>query len=204
MRIIFATENEHKMHEIREILADLGAEILSLRDLGIKAEAEENGTTFAQNAEIKAREIFTRLIENQSGGEPAMVMADDSGLCIDALDGAPGVHSARFMGHGTSYRIKNEALLEQLKDVPDAQRGAQFVCDICAILPDGRALHAEGVMEGQIAHEIAGANGFGYDPIFYLPSYGKTSAELSEAEKNSISHRGKALGKMRALLEAEG
>lgn len=202
MKIIVATENEHKMHEIREILAGSGADLFSLHDLGIKAEAEETGRIFAENAEIKAREIYKKILKKT--GEPALVLADDSGLCIDALNGAPGVYSARFMGHDTPYTEKNTALLEQLKDVPDEKRGAQFVCDICAILPNGTALHAVGVMPGQIAHEIAGVNGFGYDPIFYLPEYGKTSAELSEEEKNRISHRGNALRTMRELLESAG
>lgn len=200
MRIVFATGNAGKLREIREILEGLSAEVCSLAELGLTAEAEENGKTFAENAAIKAREIHEKL---KASGKVAdsIVMADDSGLCIDALGGAPGVLSARFMGHDTPYDLKNAALLEQLKDVPEGARGARFVCSICAILPDGSELKTEGEMRGRVAREIAGANGFGYDPIFYLPEYGKTAAELTDAEKNAISHRGKALRLMREALQ---
>lgn len=203
MRIVFATGNAHKLREIREILEGLSAEVCSMEELGLTAEAEETGSTFAENAAIKAKEIYGKL-KAAGKTEDVIVMADDSGLCIDALDGAPGVLSARFMGHDTPYELKNRALLEKLKDVPEGARGARFVCSICAVLPDGSALKAEGEMRGRVAREIAGANGFGYDPIFFLPEYGKTAAELTEAEKNAISHRGKALRLMRETLRSYG
>ncbi|MDO4266264.1 MAG: RdgB/HAM1 family non-canonical purine NTP pyrophosphatase [Eubacteriales bacterium] len=207
MRLIFATGNEGKMREIRAIMADVCPQILSLKEAGLKAEAEENGASFAENAQIKAMEIHDKLkAEAQKAGRPldALVLADDSGLCIDALEGAPGILSARWMGHDASYEEKNRVLIEKLADVPEAQRGAQFVCSICAVLPGGQVLHTEGVMPGKIAHAPAGAGGFGYDPIFYLPEYGMTSAELSAEEKNRISHRGLALSRMKERLISEG
>ena len=199
MKIVFATGNAHKLREIKEILSGIDADILAMSDLGLSAEAEETGETFAENAAIKAREIQNKLV--RLGKETdAIVMADDSGLCIDALGGEPGVHSARFMGHETPYELKNAALLDKLKDVPEKERGARFVCSICAVLPDGSELHAEGELRGRIARQSAGRGGFGYDPIFYLPAYDKTAAELSEAQKNEISHRGKALRLMKTML----
>ncbi len=193
-RIVFATGNEGKMREIRMILKDMGMRVVSMREAGIEAEIEENGTTFEENAVIKARAVMERCGE--------IVMADDSGLEIDYLDGAPGVYSARFMGEDTSYDIKNSALLEKLRSVPEEQRSARFVCAVACALPDGRVLTSRGVMEGIIGWEIRGENGFGYDPIFYLPEYGKTSAEISPELKNELSHRGKALREMKRQLSA--
>ena len=192
MKIIFATSNAHKMDEIRMILGDLDAEILSMREAGIETEIEENGTTFAENAVIKAQALrpFT----------DAIVMADDSGLVIDALNGEPGVYSARYMD-GAPYEVRNRNLIARLEGKQGKERSARFVCVIAASYPDGRVITAEGTMEGQIAEEPAGENGFGYDPILFLPEYGKTSAELSPEEKNAISHRGKALRAMRKKLE---
>lgn len=184
-KIIFATGNQGKMKEIREILADLDAEVLSLKDVGIKADIVEDGKTFEENAQIKAKAIC------EMTGE--IVLADDSGLEIDYLNKEPGVYSARYMGEDTSYRIKNANLIERLKGVPDEQRTARFVCAIAAAFPDGRMKTVRAAMEGRIGYEEKGENGFGYDPIFYLPEYGCTSAELSMEEKNKISHRGKAL-----------
>lgn len=184
-KIIFATGNQGKMKEIREILADLDAEVLSLKDAGIKADIVEDGKTFEENAQIKAKAIC------EMTGE--IVLADDSGLEIDYLNKEPGVYSARYMGEDTSYRIKNANLIERLKGVPDEQRTARFVCAIAAAFPDGRMKTVRAAMEGRIGYEEKGENGFGYDPIFYLPEYGCTSAELSMEEKNKISHRGKAL-----------
>lgn len=192
-RIIFATGNQGKMREIRMIMEDLGIPVVSMKDAGIKAEIEENGASFAENAAIKARAIM------EMTGE--IVMADDSGLVIDYLDGAPGIYSARFMGEDTSYDIKNSALLEKLKGVPEEKRTARFVCSIACALPDGRLLESEGTMEGIIGYEIKGENGFGYDPIFYLPECGCTSAEISPARKNELSHRGKALRSMKEKLK---
>lgn len=191
--IVFATGNEGKMREIRMILADLGMEIRSMKEAGADPEIIENGTTFGENAEIKAKAVWER-----TGG---IVLADDSGLVIDCLNGEPGIYSARYMGEDTSYEIKNRNLIERLKDARGEERAARFVCNIAAVLPDGSVLHTERTMEGLIAQEPAGEGGFGYDPILYLPQYGKTSAELTLEEKNEISHRGKALEAMKEQLK---
>lgn len=189
-RIIFATGNEGKMREIREILKDLDVEVLSMKEAGIQADIVEDGTTFEENAVIKATAVC------RASGEIAL--ADDSGLVIDYLGGEPGVYSARYMGEDTSYHIKNANLIQRLAGVPDEQRTARFACAIAAAFPDGEVKTVYGTMEGRIGYEEAGENGFGYDPIFYLPEYGCTSAQLSMEEKNKISHRGKAL---RAIKE---
>ncbi len=199
-KIIFATGNEHKMTEIRMILADLGAEILSQREAGIKADVVEDGTTFEENAVIKAAEI-AKAAKKIPGYEDAVVLADDSGLEIDYLNKEPGIYSARYMGEDTSYDIKNQALLDRLDGVEDERRTARFVCAIAAVFPDGRSEVVRGTMEGIIGHEIIGENGFGYDPIFYLPEYGCTSAQLSPEKKNELSHRGEGLRKMKTILE---
>lgn len=193
MRIIFATGNEEKMREIRMILADCGLEILSMKEAGVFAEIEENGTTFEENALIKAKGIAAHCND--------IVLADDSGLEIDALNKEPGVYSARYMGEHTSYHLKNANLIERLNGVPDEKRTARFVCAIAAVLPDGRILESKGIVEGRIGYEERGEHGFGYDPIFVLPEYGKTTAELSAEEKNGLSHRGKALRLMREKLK---
>ena len=193
-KMIFATGNEGKMREVRMILGDLGAEILSLKEAGIQAEAEENGTTFEENAVIKAKEIMEKT--------GALVLADDSGLEVDALNGEPGIYSARYMGHETSYHIKNKNLIERLEGKTGEERSARFVCAIAACFPDGRVQTTRGTMEGQIGYEEKGENGFGYDPIFYLPEYQCYSGELPLEEKNKLSHRGKALRLMKEQLEA--
>ena len=193
-KMIFATGNEGKMREVRMILGDLGAEILSLKEAGIQAEAEENGTTFEENAVIKAKEIMEKT--------GALVLADDSGLEVDALNGEPGIYSASYMGHETSYHIKNKNLIERLEGKTGEERSARFVCAIAACFPDGRVLTTRGTMEGQIGYEEKGENGFGYDPIFYLPEYQCYSGELPLEEKNKLSHRGKALRLMKEQLEA--
>jgi XTP/dITP diphosphohydrolase len=192
-RMIFATGNQGKMKEIQLILGDLEIPVVSMKEAGISAEIDENGKSFEENAVIKARTIM------ELTGE--MVLADDSGLEIDFLDGAPGIHSARYMGEDTSYEIKNQAILELMKDVPDEKRTARFVCVIACAMPDGTILTSRGTMEGMIGHEARGENGFGYDPIFYLPECLCTSAELSPDHKNELSHRGKALRLMRELLK---
>lgn len=189
-RIIFATGNEGKMKEIRMILADLGVPMLSMKEAGVSADIVEDGKTFEENAAIKAE-----TIRDLTG---AIVLADDSGLEIDYLGGEPGIYSARYMGEDTSYDIKNQNLLDRLEGVPDEKRTARFVCAICAALPDGRKLTTRGTIEGIIGHGISGENGFGYDPIFWLPEYGCSTAELSPEKKNELSHRGKAL---RAIKE---
>ena len=193
-QIIFATSNEHKMQEIRMILADLPVEILSMKEAGIALDIEENGTSFAENASIKANAIRSYT--------DAVVLADDSGLVIDALNGEPGIYSARYRP-GEPYEVKNRILISRLDGLEGEARSARFVCAIAASMPDGRTLFAVGTMEGIIAKEPTGENGFGYDPILYLPEFGKTSAEISPEEKNAISHRGKALRAMRELLEKE-
>ena len=191
-KIIFATGNEHKMIEIRAILSDLGAEILSQKEAGIKADVVEDGATFEENAMIKATEI-AKIANQMPEYKNAVVLADDSGLEIDYLNKEPGIYSARYMGEDTSYHIKNAKLIERLEGVPDEKRTARFVCAIAAAFPDGTMKTVRAAMEGRIGYKESGENGFGYDPIFYLPEYGCTSAELSMEEKNKISHRGKAL-----------
>lgn len=199
-KIIFATGNENKMVEIRQILSDLGMEILSQKEAGIQADPEENGTTFEENALIKARAVRS-IAAGMEENKDAVILADDSGLEIDHLNKEPGIYSARYMGTDTSYDIKNNALLERLEGVPDEERTARFVCAIAAAFPDGTEEVVRGTMEGHIGHEIAGENGFGYDPIFFLPEYGCTSAQLSPEKKNSLSHRGEGLRKMRRIME---
>ncbi|MBR1524354.1 MAG: RdgB/HAM1 family non-canonical purine NTP pyrophosphatase [Lachnospiraceae bacterium] len=197
MKIIFATGNKNKLLEIQSIMDGMGYDIITAHDAGIDTDPEENGESFEENALIKARAVY------ELSDRSAIVMSDDSGLCIDALGGEQGllgIHSARFMGHDTSYDIKNKEILKRLVGVQDKDRAARFVCAVAAILPSGREIVVREAMEGFISHETAGANGFGYDPVFYLPEFGKTSAEISPEAKNLISHRGKALRHMRAVL----
>ncbi len=191
-KIIFATGNEGKMKEIRAIMADCGYQIVSLKEEGLSPDIVEDGSSFEENAVIKARKVM------ELTGEIAM--ADDSGLEVDYLDKAPGIYSARFLGEDTPYDIKNQYILDQLEGVPDASRTARFVCAIACAFPDGRILTTRGTIEGQIGYTIAGENGFGYDPIFYLPEYGMTTAQLTPEQKNRISHRGRALEAMKKLL----
>lgn len=192
-RIIFATGNKDKMKEIRMILGDLEMPVISMKEAGISADIIENGKTFAENAMIKAQAVH-RLTGD-------IVLADDSGLEIDFLNKEPGIYSARYLGEDTSYDIKNNTILERMQGVPDEKRTARFVCAIAAVMPDGSSLVTEGVMEGRIAYASAGENGFGYDPIFYLPECGCTSAEIPPGKKNELSHRGKALRAMREQLK---
>ncbi len=188
--IIFATGNQGKMREIRNILADMDVEVLSMKEAGISGDAiVEDGTTFEENAIIKAKAVAKETKH--------IVLADDSGLEIDYLNKEPGIYSARYMGEDTSYDIKNRNLIERLEGVPDEKRTARFVCAIAAVMPDGEVLTTKGTMEGRIGYEQKGSNGFGYDPIFYLPKQGCYSAQLSAEEKNAISHRGKALEAMK-------
>ncbi len=195
IKIVFATGNQGKMREIKQIMADMDMEIVSMKDAGIFVDIEENGTTFEENALIKARAIAKET--------NAIVLADDSGLEIDYLDKAPGVLSARYMGEDTPYSVKNQHILDLLKDVPQEKRSARFVCSIAAVLPDGREFTTQATIEGKIGYEIAGENGFGYDPIFFVPEFNKTTAELNADEKNKISHRGKALTMMKDILKKE-
>lgn len=193
-KIIFATGNENKMKEIRMILSDLGMPILSMKEAGIDVDVVEDGTTFEENALIKAAEI-AKEVEN------CIVLADDSGLEIDYLNGEPGIYSARYAGENTSYDVKNNLLLERLAGVPDEERTARFVCAIAAAFPDGTTEVVRGTIEGQIGYEIVGENGFGYDPIFYVPEYKCTTAEMDPETKNLLSHRGNALRAMRKIME---
>lgn len=195
-QIIFATGNAGKMREIKEIMSDLNAEILSMKEAQIDVEIVEDGKNFEENALIKAR-----AVAKEAPG--AIVMADDSGLEVDYLNKEPGIYSARYMGEDTSYDIKNQNILDRLAGVPKEQRSARFVCAIAAVLPDGRELVTRETIEGYIGYEIAGQNGFGYDPIFCVEEYGCTTAELSEEQKNEISHRGKALRAMKEKLARE-
>ncbi len=194
-RIIFATGNEGKMREIREILKDLGMEVCSMKDAGIHLDIEENGATFGENAEIKAMAVWKK-----SGG---IVLADDSGLVVDCLGGEPGIYSARYMGEDTSYEIKNQTILNRAALAVGEERSARFVCNIAAVLPDGSVLHTEAAMEGLIADKPAGGGGFGYDPILYIPEFHMTAAELTMDQKNRISHRGKALEAMKDKLKEQ-
>ena len=192
-KIIFATGNQTKMKEIREILADMDVEVVSMKEAGIHADIVEDGNSFEENAEIKAKTIC------EMTGE--ITLADDSGLEIDYLNKEPGIYSARYMGEDTSYRIKHGNLIQRREGVPDEKRTARFVCAVAAAFPDGTVKTVRETMEGRIGYEEKGENGFGYDPIFYLPEYGCTSAELSMEEKNKISHRGKALRAIRDVLK---
>lgn len=199
-KIIFATGNAGKMKEIRMILADLRingeeAEILSMKEAGIDTEIIEDGRTFAENAIIKAKAVA-------ACAEGAIVLADDSGLEIDYLNKEPGIYSARYLGEDTSYHKKNANLIDRLTGVPDKDRTARFVCAIACVLPDGEVMTEEATIEGRIGYEEKGRNGFGYDPIFIVPEYDKSTAQLTEEEKNEISHRGKALRGMKRQLKA--
>lgn len=188
-RIIFATGNAGKMREIREILSDLPYEVVSMKEAGTEADIVEDGTTFEENALIKARTIAKLTGE--------IAMADDSGLEVDYLDKAPGIFSARFLGEDTSYAIKNKYLIDRLDGVEGKERSARFVCAIACVWPDGKERVCRATIEGELAKAPAGENGFGYDPIFYVPEFGKTTAQLSLEEKNEISHRAKALREMK-------
>ena len=191
-KIVFATTNEGKVKEIKEILGDFPIEVVSMKEMGITADIEENGTTFEENSLIKARALVKLT------GLPAL--ADDSGLEVDYLNGEPGIYSARYLGRDTDYDYKNNYIIDKLSGAKGEDRSARFVCVISLVLPDGREFVERGVVEGLIGYEQKGENGFGYDPIFYLPEYGKTSAELPPEKKNKISHRGKALTAMKKLI----
>ena len=213
-KIIFATGNKDKMREIREIMADCDVEIYSMKEAGINIDIVEDGDTFEANSTIKAKAISDYISGKGMSEEQkddswkavsekykgAIVLADDSGLEIDYLNKEPGVYSARYMGEDTSYDIKNQNLIDRLEGVEKDKRTARFVCAIAAVLPDGEVLVSRETMEGYIGWEIAGKNGFGYDPIFYLDEFGCSSAELSREQKNAISHRGKALAGIKKLL----
>ena len=195
MKVIFATGNENKLREIRQITEGMDIEVVSMKEAGYYTDVEETGTTFEENAYLKASAIAKKC------GLPTL--ADDSGLEIDYLGREPGIYSSRYMGEDTPHSVKNAAILKRMEGVPDDERTARFVCAICYVRPDGSSETVKATMEGRVAYEIAGENGFGYDPIFFLPERGCTSAELSPEEKNEISHRGKALRMMRDILMKE-
>ena len=192
-QIIFATGNKDKMREIREIMADCDVEILSMKEAGIEVDVEENGETFEENALIKAKAIANKT--------DAIVLADDSGLEVDYLNKEPGVYSARYMGEDTSYKIKNQSIIDRLDGLEKEKRTARFVCAIAAVLPNKETCVCRETMEGYIGYQEEGENGFGYDPIFFLDEFGCSSAALSREQKNAVSHRGKALRAMKAILE---
>ncbi len=192
MKLVFATGNQGKMREIREILSDMDLEAVSMKEIGLDIPIEEDGATFEENALIKARAVA------KACGE--IVLADDSGLEVDYLNKEPGIYSARYMGEDTPYSVKNANIIARLAGVPDEKRTARFLCAIAAVFPDGSEIVTSGTVEGRIDYEEKGENGFGYDPIFYVPEFGRTTAELSDEEKNRISHRGKALRKMKEEL----
>ena len=194
MEIIVATGNKDKVREFREIFEGTDVRVVSMKEAGLFHEVEETGRTFAENALIKARALGKQA--------HAVVAADDSGLVIDALGGAPGVYSSRFLGEDTPYAVKNAKILDLMKNVPEARRTCRFVCAMAAVFPDGTECTAEAAFEGHVAYRSAGSHGFGYDPIFFLPGYGKTSAELLPKEKNAISHRGKALRMLKEKIDA--
>ncbi len=188
-KIIIATTNEGKMKEIRLILADMGIKIISLKEAGIDIDIIEDGSTFEENAIIKAKAIMELT--------GSLVIADDSGLEVDYIDKQPGIYSARFLGTDTPYTIKNNEIIKRLMEAKGEERSARFVCVIAAAFPDGTILTTRGTIEGYIADEERGDNGFGYDPIVYIPQYQATTAELTTEQKNAISHRKKALEKMK-------
>lgn len=197
-KIIFATGNSDKMAEIREIMDDLGYEVNSMKEEGIESDPEENGTTFEENALIKARAVHAICIER---GIEAIVLSDDSGLEIDCLNKEPGVMSARYLGRDTTYKEKNKNLIERTNATGDPDRTARFVCAVAAVFPDGTEKVVRGTIEGTVAQTPSGNNGFGYDPIFYVPEFGCTTADLTNEEKNKVSHRGNALRMMKKILE---
>lgn len=192
-QIVLASTNQGKVREVAMMVQDMGIEIVPLSETAFQGEIEETGTTFEENAIIKAMQVAKTL------GIPTL--ADDSGLEIDYLNKEPGIYSARYMGHDTPYAIKNQKILDKLRDVPEEKRTARFVCAMALALPDGTTRTAQATMEGRIGYEIKGENGFGYDPIFYLPEFGKSSAEISPEQKNRISHRGKALRMMKDKIK---
>ena len=224
LQIIFATGNKDKVREVREIIADPEIHVITMREAGLETEPEEDGESFEENALIKALAVAEALAEKGKAPVPGLdpeiptvIMSDDSGLAVDALNGEPGIYSARYMGRDTSYNEKMHHIMDQLEGLPEEERSARFV-DACAcVIPErwlsffdideedttelGAELIVRGEMEGLIGHDIQGEHGFGYDPFFYLPEYGKTSAQISPEEKNLISHRGKAFRGMIAKLD---
>ena len=212
IQIIFATGNRNKVREIREIITRPDVSVVTMKEAGVAADPEEDGTSFAENALIKARAVHELVLQAEAEGRMPgekegvtyIVMSDDSGLVVDALGGEPGIYSARYLGRDTDYNYKMGYIIDLLKDTPWEARTARFTASVAAVLPDGTSYTATGHMEGYIGYEIAGENGFGYDPFFYLPEYQMTSAQISPEQKNAISHRGRALRAMLHILEEQG
>lgn len=212
IQIIFATGNRNKVREIREIITRPDVSVVTMKEAGVAADPEEDGTSFAENALIKARVVHELVLQAEAEGRMPgekegvtnIVMSDDSGLVVDALGGEPGIYSARYLGRDTDYNYKMGYIIDRLKDTPWEARTARFTASVAAVLPDGTSYTATGHMEGYIGYEIAGENGFGYDPFFYLPEYQMTSAQISPEQKNAISHRGRALRAMLHILEEQG
>lgn len=205
-RIIFATGNAGKMREIREILEDLELPVLSMKEAGITADIVEDGVTFAENALIKARAVHHICREEHEKRHEEsfadIILADDSGLEVDYLNKAPGIYSARWLGEDTSYTVKNQEIIRRLEGVSGQDRSARFVCAVAAVFPGGETAQSRGVIEGWIAQEPSGSGGFGYDPVFWLPERGCTTADITEEEKNAISHRGQALRAIKPAIRA--
>ena len=193
-KVIFATTNKNKVREVSMMMKDFDVELQTMGEAGINIDIVEDGKNFEENAIIKAKTIM------EITGEIAI--ADDSGLEVDYLDGAPGIYSARFLGEDTSYDIKNNYIIDKLKDAKGKERSARFVCAMAVAFPNGKIKTCKGTIEGLIAYEQKGTNGFGYDPIVYVPEYEMTTGELAAELKNSISHRGKALEQMKEILKA--
>ena len=198
--IIFATGNMGKLREIKDIMEGLPYNIVSMKEAGLETDVDETGTSFEENSILKAKAIAEKAAKTEEYRD-ALVMADDSGFEVDYLNKEPGIYSARYMGTDTPYSIKNQNILDRMKGVPDEQRDARFVAAIACVFPDGRCEVVRETFEGKVAYESKGIYGFGYDPIMYVPEKGCNSGELLPEEKNKISHRGKALMKMRKLLE---
>lgn len=193
-KLLVASNNEHKINEIKEILKDFPLKIISLKEAGIDVDVEENGNTFMENAHIKASEIYKLADE-------CMVIADDSGLTVDILNGEPGVYSARYSGEHGNSKKNNEKLLQNLKEIKFEDRKAKFVCAIELIINEETVINVQGEIQGYIVEVERGKDGFGYDPLFYIPEFEKTFAEMSSDEKNSISHRGRALKKIQEKIK---
>lgn len=194
MKIILATQNQGKLRELQELLVDKTIDVLSLKDIPDWEDVEENGVTFADNAALKARAAARKT--------GLIALADDSGLEVDALNGAPGVYSARYDGEPKDDERNNDKLLQQLESTSDDKRTARFRCALVVVTPEGEEFLTEGAVEGQIIRERRGQDGFGYDPIFYVPEYARTMAELTLTEKNKLSHRAQAFRKVIPILQA--
>ena len=197
MKIVLASNNRHKLKEISRITEKFGFELVMQSQLGLHLDVEENGSSFEENSYIKAKAVM------EATGMPAL--ADDSGLCVEALNGEPGIYSARYgFDESLDDRGRLELLLKNTENVPDGQRQAYFVCVITLVLPDGKTIQARGEIHGQLLREPRGGNGFGYDPIFYYPPAGMTTAEMSEEAKNQVSHRANALKIFNEKLKEAG